>query len=77
MQAHFQRFWSLYAVVICYAGSVLKMMFGGTNGTTFQPEDATQGGLAALSLTFTAIFLVGLHSCMSSQWKGSQEHERE
>ena len=75
MQKHFQSFWSMYAVVLCYAGSVLKMMFGGMYGTEFQPENIPQGSLGALSLTFTAILLVSIHSCMNAQSKAPQEHE--
>ena len=77
MQNHSKRFWSLYVVLFCYAGAVLKMMFDGTYGTEFQPENMPQGGLAWLSLIFTAIFFVGLHSCLNADSKSSKGHEEE
>ena len=77
MHKHFQRFWTLYAVVMLYVGSVLKMMSGGTQGTELQPDDMPQGGLDVVSMVFTAIFLVGFRSCMNAQLKDSQGHEKE
>ncbi len=77
MNQHWKRFWILYALPLLYAGAVLKTLFGGVHGTDFQPEAAPQGALSSLSLTFTAIFLVAMYSCLQGSSGNTTRKEQD
>ena len=71
MAKHFQQFWSLFAVIICYGLGIVVLVYGGPEGT----ETVPQWAFSLVTLTFTAIIAVSLHLCLSARAKDSQEQE--
>ena len=68
MAKRIQHFWSLIPVSVCYALAMSVLVYGS--------EEVPRWAFSLVTLTFTAIFLVGLQMGLNAQTNDSQGQEK-